>query len=111
MGETYYTDRDFVLTQVPPELSDGCLVKTPNDDKNSQNALYLTVSTSRHLWVCYDNRAMITPAWLDGTVKVIMETTDTGNNHLICSPTAERVLPGNGTAFPGAGSNYIVVVK
>ncbi len=118
-GETYFLDGDYTITQMPPSLEGGLGIKTENDDKAVTAPVWITfdVDIPVEVFIAYDTRATVLPAWMDGFV-------ETGNVIGVSDPaqiTAELykktyspggvVLGGNLTP-PAAGalSNYFVLV-
>ena len=74
LGETYYTDRTYILTELPDFLHGLQGVHTPNDDKHSpaDDLQWLCFDISRRaaVYILYDRRVAdsgnVPPAWLSG---------------------------------------------
>eukprot|EP01043_Picozoa_sp_COSAG02_P063958 COSAG02_NODE_9210_length_2288_cov_1.258566_1_plen_376_part_00 len=74
LNEIYYTDREYILTDLPDFLHGLQGVKTPNDDKNSPaddlQWLCFDISQRAAVYILYDRRVSDSgnspPAWLSG---------------------------------------------
>ena len=67
----YYTDRDYVLTNVPEHYRGMEAIKTPNDDQNRIDAssyLKFEMPYDATVYVAYDSRATRLPDWMSGFV-------------------------------------------
>ena len=64
----YYTDRQYMFTELPDFLRGLWGVHTPNDDKNSDasdvNFLCFDITTRATVYILYDKRATDEPTWL-----------------------------------------------
>nr|WP_237488004.1 kelch repeat-containing protein [Hufsiella arboris] len=71
-GTTYYTDRNYKIGLVPVSLVGASFIKTPADDKYNNSAKLLTFDLSQDadVYVAYDPRATVLPAWLSGWQKL-----------------------------------------
>ncbi|MFZ0612312.1 MAG: hypothetical protein WAM73_08755 [Desulfobacterales bacterium] len=68
VGMKYYTDRNYVLTDVPEAYRGMETIITPNDDQNlTAFADYMKFATPPDgtVYVAYDSRAKSLPKWLD----------------------------------------------
>jgi fibronectin type 3 domain-containing protein len=67
-GKVFYTDRNYTLVQVPAAYSESALIQTANNDKQSQDAAFLSfdVQGDGVVYVAYDNRIAEQPSWLSG---------------------------------------------
>ena len=68
---TYYTDRDYELTNIPSEYIGLDTVITPNDDRNLTDATgYLTFEMPYDgtVFVAFDSRADSLPDWMNGFI-------------------------------------------
>ena len=68
VGDTYYLDRNYILTSIPAELAVGGekWIMPYNDDKviTADPYLEFTVSTDSTVYIGYDSRATSLPDWL-----------------------------------------------
>jgi hypothetical protein len=127
LGETYYTDRDYILTDLPDFLHGLQGVKTPNDDKHSsaEDTEWLCFEISRRaaVYILYDRRVQDTgnvpPAWLSGPTSLFTNehiatvgTTDSNmgfyNLYYEMFDAGQVCLGGNHAE--GVESNYLVFV-
>ncbi|MEO6329084.1 MAG: InlB B-repeat-containing protein, partial [Ginsengibacter sp.] len=119
-GVTIYTDRTYQTTSVPPFLNNAPFIRTPNDDKanNTASMLSFNLTQSATLYVAYDPRVTVLPAWLSSWQKLaavqVVGINDPTINHLDLyskSYAAGPVTLGGNLASPAAGSknNYLVV--
>jgi hypothetical protein len=68
---SYYTDRDYELTNIPSEYIGLDTVITPNDDRNLTDATgYLTFEMPYDgtVFVAFDSRADSLPDWMNGFI-------------------------------------------
>ncbi len=68
-GSLYYTDRDYVLTDVPAAYSGMPMIRTPNDERNltlPADYLKFLMPFDGTVYVAYDSRAVSLPYWMDG---------------------------------------------
>ncbi|MEM7413430.1 MAG: hypothetical protein AAF430_24575 [Myxococcota bacterium] len=122
-GDHYYTDRtnpqSHVLVDVPEELECAEWIQTANNDKNVSTNPHLQFSLAQDatVYIGYDTRATAEPSWLaqDFTPTTMLvdiadpdpvQEFDVLRRDFAAGPVA---LGGN--LAPGAGSNYIVIVK
>jgi len=86
-GDTYYMNRDYVISLVPDDVlnevaeKEAYWIKTSNDDKNNANENQLTfeVDASVVIYIAYDRRAAIPPDWVTEAfedMEVDLVTTD-----------------------------------
>ena len=72
----YYTDRQYMFTDLPDFLRGLWGVHTPNDDKNSDasdvNFLCFDITTRATVYILYDKRATDEPTWLKDVSRVII---------------------------------------
>ena len=88
-GVTIYTDRTYQATSVPAFLNNAPFIKTPNDDKanNTASMLSFDLTQSATLYVAYDPRVTVLPAWLSGWQKLA----DTLQHHLLFGYSAALI--------------------
>ena len=118
-GETYFLDRTFTLTQMPPFLEGSLGIKTENDDKAVTSPVWITfeVDIPVEVYIAYDTRAISLPVWMDGfteTGDVIGVSDQAQIAAVLYKKTYQPggvVLGGNLTPpAAGAQSNYFVLV-
>ena len=119
-GITYYTDREYTITSVPSICTNAALIKTANDDKlNTSSAVVsFKLSAAAVVYVAYDPRGTVLPAWLAGwkklTDKVGIDDPKVASFNLYSKnyPTGDVTLGGN-LASPAKGAlcQYIVLAK
>jgi N-acetylneuraminic acid mutarotase len=70
-GTNYYTDRDYIIKSVPAILTNAPFIKIANNDKTLSSSVLLTFNLNRAatIYVSYDSRATMLPAWLSGWKK------------------------------------------
>ena len=121
VGDTYYVDAAFTLTQIPAALTDAIWVMTANAHrtKTGSNALSVKLgSTPVTVYVAYDANA-IAPGWLatQGFTATSMQLQAIGG-----AVTSYRIyqannrsgvltLPGNRANGGTGGANYLVAVS
>ncbi len=117
MGDLYYIDRSYVITDMPIELQGLSAIKTANNDKKSNTLDFLSFDLSQDatLYVAYDSRATRHPQWLTSAFTDTgwqIATTDVPLDVWRMDVTAGTVsLPGNQQGDPsGVGSMYLVLV-
>ena len=67
VGMPYYTDRDYVLTNVPAPYQGMETITTPNDERSrtdANNYLAFEMPFDGEVYVAYDSRATSLPFWL-----------------------------------------------
>ena len=126
VGETFFTDRPYTITDLPAFLEGARVIKTPNDDKRltDPNLLQLYLAEEAIAYLAYDPRGSQLPTWLDDWTKTdeVIGTTDPGSDYY---EVYTRIVPravfaaypfvlrvGGNLAAPAAGSemNYIVAL-
>jgi len=120
VGAMVYSDRTYQVTSVPAFLNNVPFIQTPNADKGSKSTsvLSFTLTQNAVVYVGYDPRATVLPAWLSGWQKT---TNQIGFNDPNISflwlytktYQAGQVTLGGTLASPAAGAKntYIVVVQ
>ncbi|WP_347159338.1 hypothetical protein [Pontibacter chitinilyticus] len=120
VGVPMYTDRSYQITSVPGSLSGATLLQTANGDKWNADASLLSFDVSKDalVYVAYDPRATVLPAWLANWEKLSDQIGV--NDSKISSMTvyvkrfpAGNVLVGGNQASPadGAENNYFILAK
>ena len=120
VGDTYYVDRDFIVTKVPLELSNSCWIKTANNDvSNKENDfLHFTLSLKSRIYVGFDSRALNYPEWLVTNFyrigKTIEVTADVQKFDVWAMESEPGLITIGGNNALGAenvNSMYVVLVK
>ncbi|MDA1303459.1 MAG: Ig-like domain-containing protein, partial [Nitrospirae bacterium] len=118
-GELLYIDRNYTVQANHSAILDGQeYIRTANNDKNGTSANYLTMELSAPaiVYVLYDHRATVLPAWLDDNTWTldsgVVETTDVDRVLYFKNfPAGTVELGGNANSpMSGAKSMYSVVV-
>ena len=116
-GETFYSDRSYVVTSLPDELKDQEFIRTRNGDKKQTAADFLKFDLTQDAWVyvAFDSRASQLPGWLSGWIDTgqNVETNDVDFDIFKKSYAAGLITLGGNSASPmqGAGSNYFVIAS
>ncbi|WP_233219008.1 Kelch repeat-containing protein [Adhaeribacter arboris] len=119
VGATFYTDRTYQVKTLPTNLNNSLFIKTPNSDKNltGMEVFSFELSKGATLYIAYDARATVLPAWLNEWQNLTATLTSTdpiyGTYQLYSKtfPAGKVTLSGN-KALPAAGvlSNYFVII-
>ncbi|WP_221392675.1 InlB B-repeat-containing protein [Dyadobacter sp. NIV53] len=118
--KAFYTDRAYPITSVPASLVNASLIQTPNDDKKNATSSVFSFNLSRPatVYIAYDPRATVLPAWLQGWQKLtdIIGLQDPLISYFsLYSKTfpAGKVTLGGNMASPAKGTqgNYFVIAK
>ncbi len=66
VGDQYYTDREYIITELPEPLKNCLWIKTKNSDKYLTDDDYIQFQLKRDatIYIAYDNRASAVPHWL-----------------------------------------------
>jgi len=116
-GQPSYTDRQFKFTAVPDALRGALMIRTANDDDDSQGARFLTFDLAMEstVIIAHDTRLKERPGWLmefqDTDQKI---TTEDTSFHLWSKnfPAGPVVLGGNSNGKQQGGfANYLVIVQ
>ncbi|MDQ3290283.1 MAG: cadherin domain-containing protein [Bacteroidota bacterium] len=119
LGTTFYTDRAYQVTDFPSNLDKALLIETPNDDKaqTADEVFSFELTEKATVYVAYDARAKVLPAWLSDWQKLPDTLTSNDpkyNIYILYSKTfpAGKVSIGGNLTPPaqGALSNYIAIV-
>jgi len=124
VGNKYYIDRSYTITNIPADLGGALWIKTANDDKNRGDSTFLafTVSRNARIFVGYDRRASSLPNWLrssNGWTYITSDLRVTDNSmgyfkvyYKDFSAGSRVELGGNrASGASGANSMYTVLVK
>ena len=114
VGDTYYIDRDYLISSIPQDFEGLLWIKTANDDKASTGDVFLTFDINQNamVYVAYDATISTLPdwlsSWLDLGVSII--TTDTQLNLY-----SQEFAPGTVTLGGNCGgyhdSMYVVLIR
>jgi hypothetical protein len=120
VGDTYYVDEEYTLTNIPPELNGGIWIMTANSERFNMESDYLFFSVDRNVevYVGYDHGATAPPDWLENNFNPtgeVIGATDPGTSVLDLYKAAfgpgTITLGGNlAQGAAGASSSYVVIV-
>lgn len=117
-GATIYSDRTYQATSVPASLNNASFIKTPNDDKANKatSTPSFTLTQAATVYIAYDPRATVLPAWLNGWQKLgsqigINDPNISGLDLYSKTFAAGKVTLGGNLASPAAGAlnMYLIV--
>jgi hypothetical protein len=122
-GSRTYSDRNYVVDYLSPNLAGGIALQTANDDKYATSSFWqmLTFSAPAYVYVVWDSRIPTLPAWLNGWEL----TGETYKSEALVNPRVfRRQVFANETLFFGSNlappaaptamalvSNYVVIAK
>ena len=124
-SDTYYMNRDYVVTAIPDEVleevadKEAYWIKTSNDDKHNTDENQLTFEVDTNVWVyiAYDRRAATPPDWVTERFEDMEVDISTGDIPLGIWKSMEEFPAGlvqlHGNDFGGAmgaASNYAAFV-
>lgn len=122
-GVQQLIDRNYTITHVPEYLKGASFIQTANDDKliTANDFLSFFVTKDVIVYVAYDPRAVVIPAWLGQWTKTgdTIGTSDSDVGYLDIYRKVVRneerfypVILGGNLAAPAAGAktNYLVAV-
>ena len=121
LGETYYTDRDYTITQYSHLSYDGRFcIKTANEDKNNDDEEFITFTLNQaaSIDIYTDQRVTDEAGWMDGLYerrnsKQIF-TSDPDMGHFVayrCKSTPGEIVLGGPKFNGGEGTNSMYVVS
>jgi lysophospholipase L1-like esterase len=120
VGNTYYVDDGYKLTDIPLLLQDGIWIQTANANVEDSSDTYIEFEVDRavRVYVAYDTNAVSRPSWMNGFQDTGMRVgTDNPQapQHAVFSrdyPGGAIQLGGNkAVGAAGASANYIAIVK
>ncbi|MBN1479105.1 VCBS repeat-containing protein [candidate division KSB1 bacterium] len=120
VGDQYYTDRDFTITDIPQDLKGLLWIKTANEDQysTSSSLIEYRLDQSARIYVAYDSRATSVPTWLSSQFNQTayrIQVTDKASPLIVWQKDdtpGTFVLGGNqANGDNGAKSNYVLLVK
>jgi len=123
-GSRTYSDRNYVIDYLSPNLAGGVALQTANDDKYATSSFspqILTFSAPAYVYVVWDSRIPTLPAWLNGWEL----TGETYKSEALINPRVyrrqvfanETLTFGPNLAPPAAPadmafvSNYVIIAK
>ena len=115
-GDVVYTDRSYTYSTLPSMIAGSTYIQTANDDKNANQASFLSFSVNQNVtvFVAYDSRASSLPNWLTSWTATgeILGTSDVPLSLYSRSFSGGSVSLGGNLAAgaSGAGSNYSIMV-
>ncbi|MCH8745721.1 MAG: hypothetical protein IIB31_08750, partial [Chloroflexi bacterium] len=115
VGQVVYIDRTYTFNAIPTAYLGQEFIRTANNDKKvtDPNHLSFDLTVAATVYVAFDVRASVLPAWLESTWVLtgdIIGTTDVSRRvYRKDFVSGTVILGGNGMApMQGAGSNYNV---
>ena len=119
-GNTYYTDRTYVLQSVPEQLEGGIWIVAANDDKTNARTDYLefTVDRDVDVYVAFTPSATSVPDWMASfesigstlSVSAVPSTLELYSKFFAAGSLVTlggNVAPG---IVDGGDNNYVVIV-
>lgn len=121
-GVYMYTDRSYVISQLPDTLKNMYVIKTANNDKSSTSESFMTMTLDQpaDIYVAYDQRVTKPPNWLSNGFKqtgayIVSSDKSTRFNLWHREASAGSVVLGGNSASGftanGSFSMYITLVK
>ncbi len=119
VGDRYYTDREYIITEMPDPLNNCLWIKTPNSEKYITDDNYIQFQLKRDatIYIAYDNRASAVPYWLSSDfeqTEYTIQNSDEESNFTIWKGqfSAGDVTLGANSASGAEGvlTNYIVLI-
>lgn len=120
VGNRFYVDRIYTLTNIPDTLADGVWVSTANDERDdtSAEAVSFKVAQSVRVHIGYDAAANRLPTWMSEFTRTGLTINTTNPQARTLSvyrrdyPAGTIRLGGNMAAgAEGARANYVVIVQ
>jgi curli biogenesis system outer membrane secretion channel CsgG len=122
VGDAYYIDRPYQITQIPTSKRGLLWIKTANDDRSSSAEQWLefTLTREANVWVAFDSRAIQAPYWLKDNFTRTNEAIGVSESARKLTLWKAHYLPGRvvlgGTMAPGAQADvtlsmYIVLIE
>lgn len=118
VGSLFFLDRSYVIESQPAGFENYTAILTRNNHKNvsSSNHMRLNLPEAANIYVAYDSRATVLPAWMTNlgftATGQEVDTTDVPFDLYEQNFPAGEVIFGGNKQNPaaGAGSNYFVYV-
>ncbi|MBN2089469.1 T9SS type A sorting domain-containing protein, partial [candidate division KSB1 bacterium] len=120
IGDKYFIDRAYKLTDLPKENQKLLWLMTANTDRWRTDERFLTFQVETNVRICigYDSRALTVPYWLEQNFKKtnqVIQVSDLSHQYNVwerIQPAGEIILGGNlSTGGNGAKSMYLVMVQ
>ncbi len=120
VGDKYYIDRAYKLTNLSNETDNSLWLMTANTDRwrTDERFLSFQVETNVRIYIGYDSRALTVPYWLEQNYKKtnqVIDVSDLSHQYIIwerIQPAGEIVLGGNlASGGNGAKAMYMVLVQ
>ncbi|MHC4671893.1 MAG: PKD domain-containing protein [Planctomycetota bacterium] len=119
IDDTYFSDRSYVIDDMPSYLDGALGIKTENDDKNATSESWITfnLDNKADVYIAYDPRATSLPNWMSSYtdtgdfIDVSGVGQDTADLYMKTFSSGSVTLGGNkATGASGALSNYFVLI-
>ncbi|QMU27338.1 Kelch repeat-containing protein [Adhaeribacter radiodurans] len=119
VGTTIYTDQTYQIKSLPDDLNHSLFIKTPDKDKSlsEQEVFSFDITKGSTLYIAYDSKATVLPAWLNewqklpDTISTTNPIDDTYQLYSKSFPAGKVILSGNmATPAAGVNSNYYVII-
>lgn len=122
IGDQFYIDRDYPLTEIPSVLSGATWIMTANADKwdETENYISFDASANADVYVIFDSRVTTVPDWLQSwnklSEKVQADVVYGGTYDVYRKQFSAGTITLGGNRAAGSvwneeGSNYVVAVK
>lgn len=117
--DEYYTDRDYVINNIPGILENLLWIKSANDDQSNTSSALLsfTLNRSATVYIAYDHRAISVPNWLSAQFILTEYSIEVSDKVSYLPVWSKQFEPGTYTlggnlATPAAGAkcNYSVLL-
>ncbi len=119
VGDQYYTDREYTISEFPNQFKNCLWIKTKNSEKYLTDDNYIQFQLKRDatVYIAYDNRASSVPHWLSSgfeQTQYTIESTDEYSNFNVWQGqfAAGKVTLGANSASGAEGvlTNYVVLL-
>jgi hypothetical protein len=122
VGDTYYIDRPYVITQIPNSKRGLLWIKSASADRNNTSDRFLefTLTREANVWIAYDSRANQAPNWLKDYFTRTNESIGVSESGVRLTLWKAHRLPGRvilgGNKAPGVQnttnvSMYVVLIE
>ncbi len=119
VGDQYYTDRDYTITELPDQFKNCIWIKTLDSEKYLTDDNYIQFQLKRDatVYIAYDNRASSVPQWLSSRfeqTEYTIQNSDEESNFTVWKGqfTAGDVTLGANSASGAEGvlANYVAFI-
>ena len=117
VGQLAYTDRNYRIREVPPELSGDTFLQSANDDAEAEEGTALTIQL-RHpstVFLADDERGGALPKWAAAVFRPTDLTlrTDDAHHRIYQAelPAGEVTFGGNKDGIAARKANYLVIIR